>query len=169
MPRVLLTSYTFKLSRTNGSYFPASKLFGPIEGYFRKNASKKIKLNTNGRDFVFEVTDLNVNKKDRIIEGIIKTGDYGYEAELYNITTGATRTRTKDDAELLPFYFLFYFPANKQADKGIALLQRIYPYGIKSLLNQSLDNYFKRNPPASLPRRFRSCIRNERFSAIQSI
>lgn len=82
----------------------------------------------------------------RILSGIIETGEYGYEAELYNIGKDkVTYRRQTDDAELLPFYFLFYLPKN--VSKGIVILQRFQQFGMKEILKKDLEQIFKSGNP----------------------
>jgi len=77
--------------------------------------------------------------QDREVSGILETGEYGYEAQLYDKNTGfISYTRKTYEAEMLPFYFLIKIP--KAADEGLIVLQRFNQFGIRNLL---LDNFQK--------------------------
>lgn len=74
------------------------------------------------------------------IEGIIESGEYGTQEEIINIETGEVKyTKTKDDAALVPFYFMIYIEPNKT--KGFLILERIGNIGIYSLLEQSIREF----------------------------
>lgn len=98
--------------------------------------------NDDSRQKVLRVKKADLSK--RSIKGIIETGEYGYASEIYNLSKGKKAyVREKDDAELLPFYFYFLVPNEKQ--EGIAVFQSFGKFGIKSILQNSLDTYFKKN------------------------
>ena len=79
--------------------------------------------------------------KHRHINGIIETGDYGYESDLFDIQSAQISYRRQlYEAELLPFYFHIVLP--KKIDFGILILQRFGQRGIKAIFSEELDNYF---------------------------
>jgi hypothetical protein len=64
--------------------------------------------------------------RDRTLDGIIETGDYGYEAELVDSQTQEVAHRQQTtEAQMLPFYFLADLPT--QRDEGTLILQRFHP------------------------------------------
>ena len=82
----------------------------------------------------------NFTSRNRVFCGIIETGEYGYEAELYDINTSITTHRRRtSEAEMLPFYFLMFLPQN--ADEGILILQRFKQYGIKTIFERDINEY----------------------------
>lgn len=84
--------------------------------------------------------------KYRIFNGIVKTGNYGFESEIYNKKTKSiSYKRQKEDAELIPFYFLIALPIDK--DEGIVLLQGFKQYGIKTIFEETLDKYISGETP----------------------
>lgn len=77
----------------------------------------------------------------RLINGIIETGEYGYESDLLNVNKKRVSYRRKiDDAEILPFYFLLDVPQNK--NEGILILQRFKQFGIRKFLRDDFKTYF---------------------------
>ena len=84
---------------------------------------------------------MQFNKNGRQISGIIETGDYGYESDLFNVQTSLlSYQRQSHEAELLPFYFLIILP--RDINLGIVILQRFGQRGIKTILSIDLSNYF---------------------------
>lgn len=92
-------------------------------------------------------SDITINStKYRIFNGIVKTGNYGYESEIYNKNIKAiSYKRQKEDAELLPFYFLIALPIDK--DEGIVLLQGFKHFGIKTIFKETLNKFFSTENP----------------------
>jgi hypothetical protein len=77
----------------------------------------------------------------RSISGVVESGSYGINSKVRNVETdNITYEKNKNDAEVLPFYFLFYIP--RDTNEGILLLQRTGKHGIVSILKYSLDKYF---------------------------
>ena len=82
------------------------------------------------------------NRQNRVISGVVETGEYGYEAYLYDVQAAAVSyQRTANDAEMVPFYFLVNLPA--QRDEGVLILQRRAQYGIRTVFLQDFTQYFK--------------------------
>jgi hypothetical protein len=92
-----------------------------ITGYSKDDDAKKI----------FRVGNIVIDEDERLISGIIQTGDYGYETELVDTDSGALAYKRKtSDAEVMPFYFLIYNPIEK--DEGCVILQEFKGLGIKT-------------------------------------
>jgi|LDZT01.1.fsa_nt_gi hypothetical protein len=80
---------------------------------------------------IFRVGNCVIDEDERLISGIIQTGDYGYETELVDTDSGAVSYKRKtSDAEVMPFYFLIYNP--KEKDEGCVILQEFKGFGIKT-------------------------------------
>lgn len=74
------------------------------------------------------------------IDGIIESGEYGTQEEIINIETGEAKyTKTKNDAALIPFYFMIYVIPN--TSKGFLILERIGNIGIYSVLERSIREF----------------------------
>lgn len=79
-----------------------------------------------------------LEKRSRILTGIIETGDYGRENNIINVNTKKTvYRRKKQDAEMWPFYFFIDIPEG--AEDGLLILQRTGHFGIKNLLHWVLE------------------------------
>lgn len=75
------------------------------------------------------------------IDGIIESGEYGTQEEIIDIKTGKAKyIKTKEDAALVPFYFMIYIEPNTQ--KGYLILERIGNIGILSVLHRSIREFF---------------------------
>ena len=84
---------------------------------------------------------IKVEPGARSIGGVFESGIYGLSSNLRNVDTDSiTYKKKKNEADVLPFYFLFYIP--KDTNEGILLLQRTGKYGIRSNLGTFLDKYF---------------------------
>jgi hypothetical protein len=78
--------------------------------------------------------------------GLVESGEYGYAAEGIDVKTLKHSYKRKPlDAELIPFYFRIYLPA--QNDMGIMLLERHGPRGIFHALSSVLRDYLKEKLP----------------------
>lgn len=84
--------------------------------------------------------------QDRSLTGIVKTGEFGYEAEIYNVQAdNVAYQRTTDDAEMMPFYFLTNLPIRRTV--GVLMFQRRSQYGITTAFQQDFAPYFERVCP----------------------
>lgn len=90
------------------------------------------------------INSFSSNIGNRVFSGIIESGEYGYESTFLNKKNKSTTfKRNRDDAEMLPFYFLLYLPANK--NEGILFLQRFKQYGITTVFDEAINDFFALN------------------------
>lgn len=83
---------------------------------------------------------------DRKLEGIIETGEYGYESSLYDVDLHrVSYNRRACEAEMLPFYFLADIPT--ASDEGILVLQRFKQFGIRKIFAESFKAYLAAECP----------------------
>ena len=145
MARFSLSSYTVRLrDKQSDTYLPlgnfgySSDLLELLNDYLETRKSNYA-LNDSNQKLLRVATS---SLRQRTIRGIIETGEYGYEAELYNVQTDATSyRRVSDDAEMMPFYFLANLPSSK--DEGLLILQRRAQYGIRTVLLEDFRKYLK--------------------------
>jgi hypothetical protein len=84
---------------------------------------------------------LRVEPEGRSIWGVFESGIYGLSSTLRNVDTDSiTYKKKKNEADVLPFYFLFYIP--QDTNEGVLLLQRTGKHGIRRNLGTFLDQYF---------------------------
>jgi hypothetical protein len=102
-----------------------------------------LEINENQkRSLKLDSDRLSILSKQRMISGIIESGDYGYESKIVNTVSGEEKYKRKvDDTEIKPFYFLIYLPKND--NKGFVILQRLGIYGIHSVFRNHLTDFFK--------------------------
>lgn len=144
MAKFSLASYTLRIKdRVSKRYIPldnfdkGNDLFDILNLYLDKLENKCSHDREHKR--LLRVSDLNSN--DRIINGIIETGEYGYEATLFDtINSSVSYERKNYEAEFLPFYFLIEIP--KKFDEGIIMLQRFKQYGIRKILLDRFNRFF---------------------------
>ncbi|GAA6326217.1 hypothetical protein F350042L8_33150 [Fusobacterium ulcerans] len=110
------------------------------------------------------IVDKIITEATHEICGRIKTGDYGYESELYDVTekkSAIEEQNTEDSvtenlkkvytkpstmAEVLPFIFKFYLMDHKNKKLYVAL-QRFGQFGIKIRIEKELNKFFKERYP----------------------
>lgn len=108
-----------------------------------KSFDNKLSINESQQKSIqFKAESVRVLSDQRIISGVIESGDYGIESTIVDITTGQIKYhKTNDDADIKPFYFLFHLP--KESDKAFVILQRIGIYGINGVFKNHLELFFK--------------------------
>ncbi|MEG4291513.1 hypothetical protein Q5692_29660 [Microcoleus sp. C2C3] len=84
---------------------------------------------------------IKLDPEGRSIGGVFESGIYGLSSNLRNVDTDSiTYKKKKNEADVLPFYFLFYIP--QDTNEGILLLQRTGRYGVRTNLGTFLNNFF---------------------------
>jgi hypothetical protein len=84
--------------------------------------------------------------QDRRLFGIIETGEYGVESDLWSIESkSVVYRRKKTEADMRPFYFLMDIPEGP--DEGILLLQRAGTLGIRKVLQDVIRPKFEAKFP----------------------
>jgi len=148
MASISLAPYFIRVKEVGGPYLTLGN-FGQQEDLFRilrsflQALSQNGQLDDNSQKYM-EVSDLAF--EDRIIHGILNTGDYGYEADLYDLDAEqVVYQRRSNDAELLPFYFFASIPSDR--DEGILLLQRFGQFGIKHVLFEGFRGHMRSAAP----------------------
>jgi hypothetical protein len=147
---VKLEVYTIRVreSRTKDKFLPIDSFFDGTDflKFFQDYISSfdhQLEINdTQKRSLKLDSSKLSLMTTDRIISGIIESGDYGYESTIYDTGSGEERyKRQVEDTEIKPFYFLLYLPRDE--NKGFVILQRFGIYGIHSIFRNHLDSFFK--------------------------
>lgn len=84
------------------------------------------------------------DKSGSILKGIIETGEFGYSTDLRNVNDQSlSYHRDRDDAEMMPFYFLAYLPSNR--NEGIVLLQKRSNKGVRAELFGDFKKHVEKN------------------------
>src|ERR1041384_1865069 len=82
-----------------------------------------------------------LRRQERILSGILETGEWGYTSQLQNVESGdITYDRQVEESENFPFYFLIQIPEASQ--RGIVILQRFGNRGIRTQLLTDFQKYF---------------------------
>lgn len=105
--------------------------------------------NDTGRESIFyfdqvekeEIYSEDGKKEFTILQGRVKTGEYGIESELLDITDGSVYERSATQADLLPFGFCIAV-AEGEITRGIILLQTIGNFGMKMALQGKIQECF---------------------------
>lgn len=94
---------------------------------------------------LFEVISLD-DTNAPYLTGILESGEYGSARRVANKKSRrATKNITRDEADLRPYYFLFYLPNNGTIGK--MLVQSFKGYGIQTLLWKQLEVAFRKEFP----------------------
>lgn len=87
------------------------------------------------------VEDTQPDQSSNTLKGWVRSGNYGYESELFDIETRERETIGANKAQTLPFYFLLKVP--KKQTQAILCLERFEGLGVKSALENHLQAYFR--------------------------
>lgn len=102
-----------------------------------------LKNNTKNNTHKIYMKAIRVEPSGRSISGVVESGIYGLSSNLRDVETDSiTYKKRKNDADVLPFYFLFYLP--KDTDEGILILQRTGKFGIRTNLGNFLGTYISK-------------------------
>ena len=87
----------------------------------------------------------NLYRRGRYLSGIIETGEYGTQEEGINVTTGEVAfQKHHGEALMRPFYYMFYIP--EESKIGFLIVEKISNYGIMTLLNNAIIEYYQKTP-----------------------
>ena len=90
---------------------------------------------------LLRVSRASSSKSKRVLRGIVLSGEYGYEADLYDMEASTVSyRRSQRDAEMMPFYFLVHLP--KGVNEGILILQKRAQFGIRTAFLRDFEHYF---------------------------
>ena len=146
MASISLSSYTLRVKDENGNYRLLNNFTGRRGGkddiYNILNnflTSYKVECcdNPDKRKFLKVPT---LQSSSRIFNGIIETGEYGYESNITTSDGNVSYTKKKDEADMLPFYFLIN--VEKGFNEGLLLMQRFKQLGIRQAFFDNFSDYF---------------------------
>lgn len=148
MARIALSSYVVRARALYGREdlflddVEGDDLLEMLDGYL----SSRAEAYAHDEEGQKLLTVSRLERKGRTLSGIIETGEYGYETNLYHVDRGeVTYTRDRLEAEMIPFYFLVELP--KGVNEGLAILQRFQLFGIRTVLSRDLDTYMNDTKP----------------------
>ena len=150
MPTISLAPYTIRVRRRKEKDFlPLGQLdvgYDAFDLFQRFFDVLKTRLDRTSKT-LFRRIRFERYPRNRVLEGILETGEYGYEAMLVDVDVDPnkiTHRRRVTEAELLPFYFRLDIP--RRANQGYLILQRFGSLGIKAALEEALARFFSRTP-----------------------
>lgn len=144
MPSITLAAYTLRIRVKGkrdlellGSFGEQDRdIYTILAGYLDELRAAAALDEVNKK--LLEVASIDVTA-DRELKGTIQHGEWGYHTQAKNIRTRrVSYTRSHEDVEPFPFYYLISVP--EQARVGIIILQRFGHLG----LSQQLFDYFTR-------------------------
>jgi len=86
----------------------------------------------------YKFESITYDDSKRMICGNMKTGEYGFEAELHDVKTDKKRIKSENEAELIPYYFLIYIP--NESTEGYVILERFQKLGVQTIFFQALND-----------------------------
>lgn len=133
-----------KQSQDLWNFFHKNSLHEVLNSYYKDNF-KKYQPSVNDPKRMFMVSRL-FKSTDRSVSGIYQTGQFGYESEIYSTKKKkVTHKREKDEADMVQFYFSFYFnkdPNVAQRERGLLLLGRFNTLGVRHITIPHLQQHF---------------------------
>lgn len=111
-------------------FAPGCDLIDYLLRYFRRSLGVYKDLPGNR---MVRLALIGNTSSDRIVSGIIETGEYGFRSKLYD-TEHATVSYQKSppEAEMVPFFFLASVP--QEGNVGFLVLQRFKQFGVRDFL-----------------------------------
>jgi len=162
MAKVSLIGYSIRIRKTRSKEYNnlyafdgATDLFSIFTQYFKRYSN-----NSSNNQYAIEDVPHTDNKtisiqsvqiNNRTIQGVIRTGDYGYSTPIVNRQSHKlSYTKDKDDTELVPLSFLLYVP--KKGDvplekMGIAIFQKFKKSGLKGVFQSHFQDFFAQDFP----------------------
>lgn len=154
MATVTLSCYEITITKKGEKDTPLSlsdfnngnDLFNFLKNYipnwnYETNSDSKI-VDDEELQKVLRLRPNTISFYGRTISGIVETGEYGYESDIINKETGKqTHKRTRNEASMLPFYFIIQVHRNFK--KGILILQRFKQFGVYSIFSTTLRKEFQ--------------------------
>jgi|GEM_PF-2462214 len=134
------------IPKSTGGKITLNDVFNQFLSQYVKN----IYLNDKERKTLF-IDDVDTNGD--FISGIIKTGEYGYETDFYDIIQKKhiPSAKREEHSEERPFFFLFHQPKLRNPDIGVLILQKFKQFGTKTMLEEVLnDILYNTNPKLSI-------------------
>ncbi|BDR63996.1 hypothetical protein [Clostridium tetani] len=112
------------------------------QSYTNKESMEKIFKTEDYENNIYRQDDLELF---RYAIGRLKTGAYGYSAEIVDANTGDINyNRGIDDAEVMPFFFYLCVPTS-QTNRGMLLLETKGIYGVKTIFYKCFQDYLNIN------------------------
>lgn len=111
-------------------------LFVPVN-YDGNNNAFRLSCDAQGQYYYYP--------RGRFLSGIVETGEYGTQEEGVNVTTGEVVFQKNSSVAIMkPFYFMFYIP--EESRFGFLIVEKIGNYGIMTILNNAINNFFRTTP-----------------------
>lgn len=155
MPSIGINIYSFRVFDVNGNQLNLNNLVEnkSIVDVFREFIESRVGnfKNNSSKEQIYTFEDYEVVQEEdkqgfrylQYLYGRMRTGNYGVETDIVDITTGTLAHRqTVNEAGLKPFDLIVTLPEDS-CDETIVVLQTISNYGIKSLLLNELNSFVK--------------------------
>lgn len=145
--KIKLEVYTISLREKNTSDlvnlhdFNSTDFYNIFKDFVLTHQSSLEKVKMHDKVIRFKPEEVFFNEGS--ISGIIESGDYGYESDIHNLSSQTvTYSKTKNEAEIKPFYFMLYLPSS-EINKAFLVTQRFGGLGINTILKEKFFTYLK--------------------------
>jgi len=151
-----LVPYRLRVKRKNtDNYYDLSEL--PIDKSgntkdiiniledFTEKYTKTIKK-FDDREKTMTIENLNKTKTGRGLHGIIKSGEFGIEADFYNIENNTRRDTAREvsDSEEIPLFFFLYYPKGRKPKRAYFIMQKFKNIGGKVIFESALKDHIEK-------------------------
>lgn len=147
-PTISISTYLFSISDQNSTDSLNLKNLPQI-GSFMTWLSEKLSANVL-REFSEDSRIMQIISssaaKGKPISALIKTGEYGAEGDIFHKTQKkVTHKKTKEEADLMPFFFLADHLSSEQ--DGVMLFQRFRNLGVKEAIRNYIVEELNKDAP----------------------
>lgn len=138
-----------KININLNNVYMSKSIIELIKDYIDINGKTYSNDINNERLYKFDnvkLEDVNVNGKQEytILVGTVKTGEYGIQSELVDITDNSTTEKKSTQADILPFGFCIAL-AKGNKSKAVVILQTLGNLGIKSVFTRYISKCLESN------------------------
>lgn len=126
------------------NFFEENSFLDVIQCYVKENMEEYTMDTSKETLFIFDkigkrvIENENNQEEFELLYGRVKTGEYGIESELVNITNGEVYSRKKEQADMMPFGFCIAV-AKGEVNTAVILFQTIGALGMKISLQRHLQ------------------------------
>lgn len=121
--------------------FDENHILDLFENLFEKQETN-LEPSSNDKTFIIE----EYSRDGNLIEGVVSTGNHGYEAEIRDVESGdMSHLKGEDEAEQMPLYLLIYLPhmhEREPYDNGqtaLIILHQVNRIGVKGKLKKHVE------------------------------
>lgn len=147
-----LEVYTFQIrnKRERGSFLPLNNFISGEDSLtfftdFLQHHSNSLTISERQQKSLQFTSPQKITSQERIISGILESGDYGVESEIKDMEGNSRYTKKVNELDVKPFYYLVWFP--NDSNIGVFITQRLGVFGIYGVFTSHFSGFFKERYP----------------------